>query len=113
MTCDIMTASEYVNEKFKAWDVHLSQAETLDILLPSHLNAAQEITIDNIEAVNIGIVRFIPTLMLRATSKSVSENGHSKSVSWDLSAIKSYYSMMCKRYGIADELSAKPHISFI
>lgn len=62
----------------------------------------------NIGLVSVAMAKFIPSLLLRATS--ISENGFS--MSWDTKGVKEYYSFLCKKYGFEDTLSDKPKIRF-
>lgn len=59
--------------------------------------------------VSVAIALFIPSLLLRATS--ISESGFS--MSWNIQGIKDYYSFLCKKYGLKDELSNKPKCTFL
>ena len=64
----------------------------------------------NISAVSVGIAKFIPTLLLRATS--ISESGFS--MSWNVEGIKQYYAYLCRTYGLKDEINTnKPTINFL
>lgn len=106
-----MTASDYIKQKFQSFGIQLSEADLLEILLSS--GGVNEVDKDGVDILAVAIARFIPSLLLRATSKSVSENGHSKSLSWDISGIKSYYSYLCNRYGLEDELNTdKAKVTF-
>jgi hypothetical protein len=106
-----MTASDYIKQKFQSFGIQLSEADLLEILLSS--GGVNEVDKDGVDILSVAIARFIPSLLLRATSKSVSENGHSKSLSWDISGIKSYYSYLCNRYGLEDELNTdKAKVTF-
>lgn len=107
----MMIVNDYIKQTFRDFGVTLSDANLLTILLHTNTNGEDEINNDNIRVVSVGMVKFIPTLLLRGSSKSVNENGHSKSQSWDIQGIKDYYALMCKRYGLKDELNAeKPTI---
>lgn len=82
----------------------------MDIGLSAGISAEDEVTAENYNAINIGITRYIPVLLLRATS--VSENGFS--MSWDIQGVKSYYAYMCRRYGLKDEINTdKPRVRFL
>lgn len=106
-----MTASDYIKQKFQSFGIQLSEADLLEILLSS--GGVDEVDKDGVDILAVAIARFIPSLLLRATSKSVSENGHSKSLSWDISGIKSYYLYLCNRYGLEDELNTdKAKVTF-
>lgn len=109
-----MTVADYIRDKFRKFDINLSDADLLEMSLSSGINGEDELTQENIGLVSVSMVGFIPSLLLRATSKSVSENGHSKSQSWDVSGIKEYYAFLCKKYGLDDELNAdKPKVRFL
>ncbi len=109
-----MIVSDYIKQTFKDFGIVLSDANLLTILLPLEINGEDEINCDNIGIVSVGMTKFIPSLLLRGNSKSVSENGHSKSQSWDMQGIKDYYFLMCQRYGLKDELNAdKPKVTFL
>ena len=109
-----MIVSDYIKQTFKDFGIVLSDANLLTILLPLEINGEDEINCDNIGPVSVSMTKFIPSLLLRGNYKSVSENGHSKSQSWDMQGIKDYYFLMCKRYGLKDELNAdKPKVTFL
>lgn len=109
-----MTVADYIRDKFRKFDINLSDADLLELSLLSGINGEDELTGENIGLVSVSMAGFIPSLLLRATSKSVSENGHSKSQSWDISGIKEYYAFLCKKYGLDDELNAdKPKVRFL
>ena len=82
----------------------------MDIQLSTGLSAEDEVTKENHDALNVGITRYIPSLLLRATS--VGESGIS--MSWDTRAMKDYYTFMCKKYGLKDEVNTeKPRVRFL
>ena len=100
-----MKVSDYIRQTFGDFGVALSDANLLTILLSTNISGEDEVNGNNIQPISVGMAKFIPSLLLRGTSKSVSENGHSKSQSWDIQGIKDYYFLMCKRYGLKDELN--------
>ena len=109
-----MTVNDYISQKFQTFGINLSEADLLEISLSSGISGEDEMNQQNIGLVSVAMVGFIPTLLLRTTSKSVSENGHSKSQSWDISGIKEYYAFLCKKYGLGDELNTdKPKVKFL
>ncbi len=64
---------------------------------------------DNKKEVQIAIVEYIPTLLLRP---NVSENGFS--ISWDKRALRDFYSLRCKELGLKDKLAPqKPKVRFL
>ena len=100
-----MILADYIKQKFQSFGIQLSEADLLDI----STNLEDEVTDENKEIVNYNIVKFIPNLLLRATS--ISESGFS--MSWNIQGIKDYYSMKCKEYGLKDNLSDKPKVTFL
>ena len=109
-----MTVADYIRGKFQTFGITVSEADLLELSLSSGINVEDEMNQQNIGLVSVAMTGFIPSLLLRANSKSVSENGHSKSQSWDISGIKEYYAFLCKKYGLDDELNAdKPKVTFI
>ena len=109
-----MTVNDYISQKFQTFGINLSEADLLEISLSSGISGEDEMNQSNIGLVSVAMAKFIPSLLLRANSKSVSENGHSKSQSWDISGIKEYYAFLCKKYGLDDELNAdKPKVTFL
>ena len=109
-----MTVADYIKGKFQTFGITVSEADILELSLSSGISGEDEMNQQNIGLVSVHMVGFIPSLLLRANSKSVSENGHSKSQSWDISGIKEYYAFLCKKYGLDDELNAdKPKVKFL
>ncbi|MBW9277425.1 DUF6706 family protein [Bacteroides fragilis] len=104
-----MTVNDYIQQKFQTFGIQLSESDLLDMCLNSKISGEDEITPDNHTRVHVSIVRFIPSLLLRATS--ISESGFS--MSWNIEGIKDYYSLLCKQYGLKDELSNKPKCTFL
>lgn len=65
---------------------------------------------DNVDSISVAIARFIPSLLLRPTSI----NESSFSMSWNTKGVKDYYSLLCKKYGLKDELNDnKPKIRIL
>ena len=104
-----MIVKDYITQKFSTFGIQVSDADLLDMYLASGLSEGTEIDSDNMNLINLGFIEFIPQLLLRATS--VSESGFS--MSWDISGIKTFYSLLCDKYGKEDKLSDKPTISFL
>ena len=103
-----MTVNEYISQKFQTFGIQLSEADLLDMCLASKISGEDEMSEDCQTRVSVAIAKFIPSLLLRATS--ISESGFS--MSWNIEGIKQYYSFLCKQYGLKDELSNKPTVSF-
>ena len=105
-----MNVTEYIQQRFQSFGITLSEADLFDICLSAKIHPGDEVMAENHASINVGIARFVPTLMLRA--KSIGESGFS--ISWDTKAMKDYYSYMCKKYGLRDELSTdKPRVKFL
>lgn len=104
-----MTVNEYISQKFQTFGIQLSEAELLDMCLNSKISGEDEMNEDCYGLVSVAIAKFIPSLLLRATS--ISESGFS--MSWNIQGIKDYYSLLCKQYGLKDELSNKPKVTFL
>ena len=105
-----MTANDYIQQKFQTFGIQLSEADLLDIVEDAGLeNGDVERDASNKVRVSVAMAKFIPSLLLRATS--ISESGFS--MSWDIKGVKDYYSWLCKQYGLKDELSNKPKCTFL
>nr|WP_320058784.1 DUF6706 family protein [uncultured Bacteroides sp.] len=100
-----MIIGDYIKLKFQTFGIRLSEADLLDI----SLGLDEEVTTDNKLKVDVAIARFVPSLLLRA--QSISESGFS--MSWNIQGIKDYYSWACKQYGLKDELSNRPKVTFL
>ena len=78
--------------------------------LNAKMDIDDDVTADGLDAISVAIARFIPSLLLRATS--ISESGFS--MSWNIQGIKDYYYLLCKQYGLKDELNDnKPKIRIL
>lgn len=105
-----MTVKEYISSKFQSFGIQVSEADLLDMSLNANKELEEEVNQDSIGSVSVAMARFIPSLLLRATS--ISESGFS--MSWNIDGIKEYYSMLCRQYGLKDELNTnKPQIRFL
>lgn len=104
-----MTVNEYISQKFQSFGIQLSEADLLDMCLNAKISGEDEMNEDCYGRVSVAMAKFIPSLLLRATSISES----SFSMSWNLEGIKQYYSFLCKQYGLKDELTDKPKVTFL
>ena len=104
-----MTVNGYIQQKFQTFGIQLSEADLLDVCLASKISGEEEMNEDCYGLVSVAIAKFIPSLLLRATS--ISESGFS--MSWNIQGIKDYYSLLCKQYGLKDELTDKPKCTFL
>ena len=103
-----MTVREYISDKFQSFGIQVSEADLLDMSLNANVSPDDEVTSNG--AISVAIARFIPSLLLRATS--ISESGFS--MSWNTQGIKDYYSLLCRQYGLKDELNDnKPKIRML
>ena len=83
-----MTVNDYISQKFQTFGINLSEADLLEISLSSGISGEDEKDMSNIGLLSVAMAKFIPSLLLRATS--VSENGFS--MSWNTQGLKEYYS---------------------
>lgn len=105
-----MTVKEYISSKFQSFGIQVSEADLLDMSLNAKKELSDEVNRDAIDAISVAMAHFIPSLLLHATS--ISESGFS--MSWNIQGIKDYYSLLCKQYGLKDELNDnKPKIRFL
>ena len=104
-----MTVNDYIQQKFQIFGIQVSEADILDMCLTSKISGEDEMNEYCCVRVSVAIAKFIPSLLLRATS--ISEGGFS--MSWNIQGIKDYYSFLCKQYGLKDELSNKPKVTFL
>lgn len=105
-----MNVREYISSKFQSFGIRLSEADLLDISLNAHKELEDEMNQECIGSVSVAMARFVPSLLLRATS--IGESGFS--MSWNIQGIKDYYSLLCRQYGLKDELNDnKPKIRFL
>ncbi len=104
-----MTVNDYIQQKFQTYGINLPEADLLDMCLNAKVSGEDEMNEDCYGRVSVAIAKFIPSLLLRATS--ISESGFS--MSWNIQGIKDYYSLLCKQYGLKDELSSKPKVTFL
>ncbi len=104
-----MTVNDYIQQKFQSFGINLSEADLLDMCLNAKISGEDKMNEDCHDRVSVAIAKFIPSLLLRATS--ISESGFS--MSWDIKGIKDYYSWLCKQYGLKDELTDKPKVTFL
>ena len=104
-----MTVADYIKGKFQTFGITVSEADLLELSLSSGISGEDEMNQQNIGLVSVAMAKFIPSLLLRATS--ISENGFS--MSWNIQGVKEYYSFLCKKYGLEDTLSDKPKVRFL
>lgn len=78
--------------------------------LNARVNIEDDVDADVIDNISVAIAQFIPSLLLRPTS--INESGFS--MSWNTQGVKEYYSLLCKKYGLKDELNDnKPKIRIL
>jgi len=105
-----MIVREYISSKFQSFGIQVSEADLLDMSLNARDNLDNEVSQYNIGAVSVAMALFIPSLLLRPTS--INESGFS--MSWNTQGVKDYYSLLCKKYGLKDELNDnKPKIRIL
>lgn len=103
-----MSIKEYISSKFQSFGIQVSEADLLEMSLNARVNIEDDV--DVIDNISVAIARFIPSLLLRPTS--INESGFS--MSWNTQGVKDYYSLLCKKYGLKDELNDnKPKIRIL
>lgn len=104
-----MIVRDYIQQRFQTFGINVSEADLYDMCLNANISGDGEVNEDNHTSVSVAIAKFIPSLLLRATS--INESGFS--MSWNIEGIKEYYSFLCKQYGLKDELNQKPKVTFL
>lgn len=105
-----MNIKDYISSKFQSFGIQVSEADLLDMSLNARVNIEDDIDADVIDNISVAIAQFIPSLLLRPTS--INESGFS--MSWNTQGVKDYYSLLCKKYGLNDELNDnKPKIRIL
>lgn len=105
-----MSIKEYISSKFQSFGIQVSEADLLDMSLNAKVAIDDDVMSDNVDSISVAIARFIPSLLLRPTS--INESGFS--MSWNTQGVKEYYSLLCKKYGLTDELNDnKPKIRIL
>ncbi len=105
-----MIVRKYISDKFQSFGIQVSEADLLDMSLNARVNIEDDVDTDVIDNISVAIARFIPSLLLRPTS--INESGFS--MSWNTQGVKDYYSLLCKKYGLKDELNDnKPKIRIL
>jgi hypothetical protein len=108
-----MKIGDHIRQLFSGFNFPLNDAAIAEI---EHggIKADEEYSSENHDKMMLAVLSFAPILMLSPSSYSVSENGHSKSVGFNIDGFLRWYSFMCKKYGVKDELNAdKPRIKFL
>lgn len=104
-----MKAVQFISDKVKAFGISISEADLVEVKLNTGLTDESDVTEDIMPTVAYGLTFIIPQLLARP--RSISEGG--VSVSWDTKGLRDYYSLLCKQYGITDELSDKAEVTFL
>ena len=105
-----MNVRDYISSKFLSFGIQVSEADLLDMSLNARVNIEDDVDADVIDNISVAIARFIPSLLLRPTS--INESGFS--MSWNTQGVKDYYYLLCKKYGLKDELNDnKPKIRIL
>lgn len=109
------TVSEHIKQLFSGFNLPLNDAALNEVAMQGvDFELTDEYTDSNHAKVMKAVLLFAPILMLSPSSYSVSENGHSKSIGFNTDGFLKWYALMCKRYGVKDELNTeKPRIKFL
>lgn len=104
-----MIVKDYIQQRFQTFGISISEADLYDMCLNANISGDGEVNELNHNSVSVAMAKFIPSLLLRATS--ISESGFS--MSWNIEGIKEYYAYLCRMYGLKDELTQKPKVTFL
>jgi len=105
-----MNVRDYISSKFQSFGIQVSEADLLDMSLNAKVSIDDDVMSDNVDSISVAIAHFIPSLLLRPTS--INESGFS--MSWNTQGVKDYYYLLCKKYGLKDELNDnKPKIRIL
>ena len=104
-----MIVKDYIQQRFQTFGISISEADLYDMCLNANISGDGEVNELNHDSVSVAMAKFIPSLLLRATS--INESGFS--MSWNIEGIKEFYSFLCKQYGLKDELNQKPKVTFL
>ncbi len=104
-----MIVKDYIQQRFQTFGISISEADLYDMCLNANISGDGEVNELNHDSVSVAMAKFIPSLLLRATS--ISESGFS--MSWNIEGIKEYYAYLCRMYGLKDELTQKPKVTFL
>lgn len=105
-----MKVEEYIRQKFSSFGFNLTNADLFDIISTAGVDGDKEIDSNIMGRVSYGIAKFIPSLLIRPMS--VNEGGFS--LSWNIQGMKNYYSLLCRQYGINDEINSdSPKVKFL
>lgn len=107
------TVREHIKQLFSGFKIPLNDAAIAEIAAAG-INVDETYTNEVHSEMAKAILRFAPILLLSPASYTISEGGLSESVTFNKDGFLKWYSMMCKRYGIKDELNTeKPKIKFL
>mgnify|MGYP003374393895 FL=1 len=104
-----MIVKDYIQQRFQTFGISISEADLYDMCLNANISGDGEVNELNHDSVSVAMAKFIPSLLLRATS--ISESGFS--MSWNIEGIKEYYAYLCRMHGLKDELTQKPKVTFL
>ena len=104
-----MIEKDYIQQRFQTFGISISEADLYDMCLNANISGEGEVNELNHDSVSVAMAKFIPSLLLRATS--ISESGFS--MSWNIEGIKEYYAYLCRMHGLKDELTQKPKVTFL
>lgn len=109
-----MNVNDYIRQLFLGFNIRLNDAALLTISHYTKIEGDKLYEEELFDKIIYGILLFAPFFMLSPLSYSISENGHSKSLSWEEKSFLKWYSYYCKMYGLKDELNTdKPKVTFL
>ena len=103
------TVNDYIQDGFRQRGIEVSWADLLKIEFYSTISGEGEMDVAYIPRIDVAIAKFIHSLFLQG---NISEGGFSVS-SAPKENVVLYYQSLCKQYGLRDELSNKPKVTFL
>jgi len=111
-----MTIGEYVQGLLGQYGIRVTEAELLLMLADTRLavDGSDTMSTGLVDVLNLAMVRLIPYLMTLPAARSVAENGHSVSVTYDKEGLLALYDYLCRRYNLDNQLDGdRPTVTFV
>lgn len=100
------TIGDYVNELLAKYRLPLGMAELAVIYLKTGVVSTDEISVENIYAMEVVLVSIIPDLLLTPDKQT-----GDTSLKWDRNAVLNWYKIKCAELGLPDLLTESSSIT--
>ena len=97
-----MTNKQYIAKSLKGLNV--SEDDIDIIIVKSAIDADSDA---DVRACDLAVHKWF-SLILKGMTQNISEGGYS--ISWNMEAVKMYYSALCNEYGLENVLNVRPVI---